>query len=263
MPPFVRESGSGPVVLCLHSNASTSGQWRALMETLAPRRRVLAPDLLGAGRSAPWPIATAARMAHESAALMPLLEGVGARFALVGHSYGAALALHIALAMPQRVSALVLFEPTLFPLLNQQQPGHPAAAAIAGTAAAAADQVDRGELAAAAQGFIDYWMGTGAWAAMPEARRAPVAESMRPIRLWTEALFAEPWSLGTLAALQVPTLLLGGALSPPSVGELLPLLARTLPRATLRVLPGLGHMAPATHPALVNPGIEEFLLAHA
>jgi len=260
---FVRESGSGSAVLCLHSNASTSGQWRALIESLAPQRRVLAPDLLGAGRSSPWPLAAGARMAHESAALAPLLEGVGERFALVGHSYGGALALHIALAMPQRVSALVLFEPTLFPLLNQQQPGHPAAAAIAGTASAAAEQVDRGDLAAAAQGFIDYWMGPGAWSAMPEARRAPVAESMRPIRLWTEAIFAEPWSLDALAALQVPTLLLGGALSPPSVGELLPLLARTLPRATLQVLPGLGHMAPVTHPGLVNPGIVEFLLAYA
>jgi len=260
---FVRESGSGSAVLCLHSNASTSGQWRALIESLAPQRRVLAPDLLGAGRSAPWPLAAGARMAHERAALAPLLDGVDDAFALVGHSYGGALALHIALAMPQRVSALVLFEPTLFPLLNQHQPGHPAAAAIASTAAAAADQVDRGDLAAAAQGFIDYWMGTGTWAAMPEARRAPVAESMRPIRLWTEAIFAEPWSLNTLAALQVPTLLLGGERSPPSVGELLPMLERTLPLATLRVLPGLGHMAPVTHPALVNPGIVEFLLAHA
>ena len=32
--PFFREVGSGPGVVCLHANASTSGQWRPLMETL-------------------------------------------------------------------------------------------------------------------------------------------------------------------------------------------------------------------------------------
>ncbi len=41
---FVREAGSGPAVICLHSNASTSGQWRGLMERLAPKFRVLAVD---------------------------------------------------------------------------------------------------------------------------------------------------------------------------------------------------------------------------
>ena len=34
---FFREAGSGPGVVCIHANAGTSGQWRALMEHLAPR----------------------------------------------------------------------------------------------------------------------------------------------------------------------------------------------------------------------------------
>ena len=49
--PFFREAGSGPGVVCLHANASTSGQWRALMDLLAPRFHVLAADSLGAGKS--------------------------------------------------------------------------------------------------------------------------------------------------------------------------------------------------------------------
>lgn len=265
---FVREAGTGPAVLCLHSNASTSGQWRGLMDTLSPQRRVLAPDLLGAGRSAAWPVATGARLAHEAAALAPLLgslsgslpAGAGERFAIVGHSYGAALALHLALAHPGRVSALVLYEPTLFPLLHQQQADHPAAAGIADAVATAGAAVARGDLQAAGEAFIDYWMGAGAWAAMPEPRRGPVAESMRPVWLWAEALFAEPWSLPALDTLTMPVLLLGGSTSPPSVTELLPLLAQALPHATLQVLPGLGHMAPVTHPGVVNPRVVDFLL---
>ena len=35
--PFFREAGAGPGVVCLHSNASNSNQWRSLMDTLAAR----------------------------------------------------------------------------------------------------------------------------------------------------------------------------------------------------------------------------------
>ncbi len=42
--PFVREAGAGPGVVCVHANASSSGQWRPLMELLAPRFRVFAAD---------------------------------------------------------------------------------------------------------------------------------------------------------------------------------------------------------------------------
>lgn len=49
--PYFRESGSGPGVVCLHSNASTSGQWTALIERFGPTFHVLAADSYGAGRA--------------------------------------------------------------------------------------------------------------------------------------------------------------------------------------------------------------------
>ncbi|MBV9889841.1 MAG: hypothetical protein JO090_03020, partial [Rhizobacter sp.] len=53
--PYVRSSGDGPRVICLHANASSSAQWRHLSEPLAPRFCVLAPDLYGAGGTPEWP----------------------------------------------------------------------------------------------------------------------------------------------------------------------------------------------------------------
>ena len=41
---YVREAGTGPGVVCVHANASNSGQWRVLMDQLAPTFHVLAPD---------------------------------------------------------------------------------------------------------------------------------------------------------------------------------------------------------------------------
>ena len=45
--PFVREAGAGAPVVCLHANASSSAQWRGLMDELSPTCRVLAPDGYG------------------------------------------------------------------------------------------------------------------------------------------------------------------------------------------------------------------------
>jgi pimeloyl-ACP methyl ester carboxylesterase len=53
--PFFREAGTGPGVVCTHSNASTSGQWRGLIDLLAPKFRVLAPDSYDSGKSPRWP----------------------------------------------------------------------------------------------------------------------------------------------------------------------------------------------------------------
>jgi len=65
MTPYYRELGTGPGVVCLHANASSSGQWRALMESLAPKFHVLAADSYGAGKSPPRPKDRPARLRDE------------------------------------------------------------------------------------------------------------------------------------------------------------------------------------------------------
>jgi pimeloyl-ACP methyl ester carboxylesterase len=99
--PFFREAGAGPGVVCLHSNASTSSQWRALLETLAPSFHVLAADSLGAGQSPAWPAERAVGLRNEVALLEPVFARAGEPFALVGHSYGAAVALIAAASQPR------------------------------------------------------------------------------------------------------------------------------------------------------------------
>lgn len=259
--PYTREAGSGETLICLHSNASSSGQWRDLMASLSPHFRVVAPDLLGAGRSPPWPADAPRTLASELALLAPVLACAGEHFHLVGHSYGAALAVRVALNAPHRVASLVLFEPTLFVLLDEEQPGSKAAAGIRQAAAAAAAAVARDDLDGAGRAFIDFWLGAGAWDAMPEQRRAPVAASMRPVSHWADALFAESTRLHDLAALRLPVLLLGGSTSPPAASEVLRLLRHAWPQAQSLIFSGVGHMGPVTHGDLVNPEIRRFLLA--
>jgi pimeloyl-ACP methyl ester carboxylesterase len=259
MTPYFREAGAGPAVVCLHSNASTSGQWRALMERLSGRFRVIAVDQYGAGKSPGWPAGTRGALDDELALLEPLLHSLPAPFHLVGHSYGAALALKAALRDPARVKSLALYEPTLFALLLAQDPRHPAAQGIRDAADDAAAAVARGDLDAAGQRFIDYWMGAGAWSAMPQSRRPAISQSMRGIGCWAHALFTEPAPLSAFAGLEVPVLYMVGARSPASSRGVFALLQKVLPNLEVVQFGELGHMGPVTHPDLVNQAIARYL----
>jgi pimeloyl-ACP methyl ester carboxylesterase len=261
--PFVREAGAGPGVVCLHSNASTSGQWRALMDHLAPRFHVFAPDSYDSGKSPAWPSDRVIRLADEVALIAPVLERAGAPCVLVGHSYGAAVALMAALAAPGRIRALALYEPTLFSLLDVESPPPNGADGIRQAVALSSDALDRGDADAAARHFIDYWMGAGSWAATPDLRKPAIAESVKNVRRWAHALTREPTPLAAFRALDVPVLYMTGRQSTPSANGVARLLTGALPQVEVVVFEQLGHMGPITHPEVVNPVIERFLQEHA
>lgn len=257
--PFYREAGAGPGVVCLHSNASSSGQWRALMERLAPRFHVLAADSYGAGRSPAWPTDREVRLRDEAALLEPVFERAGEPFALVGHSYGGAIALVATVARPKRVSALALYEPTLFALVDAESPSPNEADGIRNAVAEAVAALAVGDRNRAAECFIDFWMGQGAWARTTEARRGPIADSVVNVLGWKKALFGEPTPLEAFASLDIPVLLMKGKLSPASSLGVARLLAKTLPRVEVVEFEGLGHMGPVTHPEVVNEAVSRFL----
>ena len=260
--PYCRQAGAGPGVVCLHANASTSAQWRALMEGLSPRYSAFAPDSFGAGKSPDWPAGRVLTLSDEVALLEPVFAAAGAPYFLVGHSYGAAVALIAAMARPERVRAIAVYEPTLFCLLEEEAPGQAPAHGIASAAADAAKAIEAKDPAAAAERFIDYWMGPGTWRAMPEARQAPIAASMRNVAGWARALFFEPTPLQAFRALDCPVLYLLGAQSPPSSRGVARLLTKTLPKVSVIEFAALGHMGPVTHPQLVNDAVEGFLARH-
>ena len=259
--PFFREQGSGPTVVCLHSNASTSSQWRALSDLLADRFRVVAFDGYGAGKSPPWP-AFAVRLSDEAELVAGVLGQSSEPFHLVGHSYGAAVAMKLAVLDPKRVRSIVIYEPTLFHLVAGNDPLRSPAEGIVRAASDAARLVAAGDDRGAAERFIDFWMGPGAWAAMPAARQAAVALSTRNVGAWSEALLAETAPRAAFAALDVPVLCMWGERSPESSRSVMSVLQQILPNATLAPQPGLGHMGPITHPDIVNPQIAAFLQAH-
>jgi pimeloyl-ACP methyl ester carboxylesterase len=260
--PFTREAGSGPAVVCLHSNASSFSQWRDLMEMLSPKFHVLAPDSYGSGKSIDWPSDRAICLDDEVNFIEPVLLSVGTPFFIVAHSYGAAVGLKAALREPRRVRALVLYEPALFSLIDAQSPSPNAADGIRQAVQAAGHAVDVGNLSMAAKHFIDYWMGPQSWDNTPDSRKAPIEASIVNVRRWGHALFTEPTALETFRDLNIPVLYMVGKSSTQSGLGVGRLLTAVLPRVEVMEFDGLGHMGPITNPKLVNAAIADFLDRH-
>jgi 2-succinyl-6-hydroxy-2,4-cyclohexadiene-1-carboxylate synthase len=95
-------------VVLLHGFSGTHRAWDGVVAQLSPERyRPLGLDLPGHGlyADAARPIAFAGCVDH-------VLARVPARFALCGYSLGGRVALHVALAAPERVTRLVLVSTT-------------------------------------------------------------------------------------------------------------------------------------------------------
>lgn len=104
-------SEQAPVVLAVHGVTGHGGRWHELAQTELAGARVLAPDLRGHGRSPaepPW------SLERHAADLLGVLDAEGVETAVVlGHSFGGAVALHLARIAPHRVRALVLLDPAI------------------------------------------------------------------------------------------------------------------------------------------------------
>ena len=220
---------------------------------------MIAVDGWGAGKSPQWPSAGFPTLDDEVRLLGAALERAGDRFHLVGHSYGGAVAVKAAMTYPARVRSLALYEPTLFHLVTRDDPLQSPAAGIWRAASEAADAVEAGNRAEGARRFIDFWMGEGSFDSMPPARQAAVAESMRNVKGWRDALFERSFAREALASLDVPVLCMWGERSPLSSLSVAAVLRENLQNVVPAPQAGLGHMGPITHPERVNEQIAGFL----
>jgi lipase len=96
-----------PAVVCLHGVTSSGRHFEQLAARLAPRHRVVAPDLLGHGdspREPPW------RLDDHVAAVE---ASVGEADIWLGHSFGARIAFEHAARRPGAVGRIVLLDPAI------------------------------------------------------------------------------------------------------------------------------------------------------
>lgn len=251
-----------PVVL-LHCSGSSGAQWRALAAQLGARHPVVAPDLIGYGDSAPWRGGEFS-LAREAAAVRGLLGRLGEPVHLVGHSYGGAVALHIARTRPELLGSLTLIEPSAFHLLRNGDATDAAALQeIMAVAADASASLAAGDHGGGFGRFVDYWSGPGSWTGMPAEKRAAFAPQLAKVALDFHAIFSEPAELEDVCDITVPTLLVQGGCTKLPSRRVCARLREVLPEAAFRLVEGAGHMLPITHRDEVNRHVVAHIEANA
>ena len=230
-------------VVLLHGFAGTGRAWDPVIERLEPERyTALAPDLRGHGS------ARDARPIDFDAVVADVLAAAPPRFALCGYSMGGRVALHVALAAPERIERLILVATT---------------AGIVDDAERANRRASDEELAAFAETasideFAERWTGQPLFAdTPPEAARTWRADLLRND---PRALAAALRGIGTgamaplwdrLSELTMPTTVLVGERDAKFLAIARDRLVPAIPRAELVVVPGAGHGLPREAPEAI------------
>jgi pimeloyl-ACP methyl ester carboxylesterase len=217
---------------------------------------VLAPDLLGYGRSAAWPRDAVLAPDQELGIVEALLDVAGRPVHLVGHSYGGTVALSAARRFPRRVTNLTLIEPVAFHLLRHadEPDGWREIAALAERHLAF---VGEGRYAAAADAFVTYWTGPNAWQQMSDAARDSAVRSAAKVAAEWQLMFAAEDDLDAIAGIETQTLLVCGGRTRTPARRMVEILREALPHSRYNEIADAGHMSPLTHPAYIADAIQD------
>ncbi len=246
-----------PPVLLLHSSASSGRQWDGLVDALAGGSAAIAPDLYGYGRAPSWTGPGPLNLSAEAGRVAADIPAAVREIHVVGHSYGGAVALRLAVEQPWRVRSLTLIEPVAFHVLRE---GSQAERRLLDSVHRIAAKVIRGTLTGdyhrAMGQFVDYWNGTGAWKRTRPEVRERLSRHAPKVVLDFHAAINENTSLdGYRRRFDFPVAVLRGELSPAPTRRIAALLSERILGASLTTVPGAGHMLPITHPGRVNAAV--------
>ena len=258
-PTFWTTYGQGPRAgLMIHCSLADSGIWGGMAQSLSGALTMTAFDMPGHGRSGDW---------DARGEMSAVCAGIAADFAqgtgpvdVIGHSFGAVIALRLAVERPHLVRSLVMIEPVFFAAGLRSHPD--ACAAHLSEQRAFEAALDAGDLAAAARNFIGQWGGGRPWDSFSADRQVRIAQQMPLIAAAGPALYDDVGGLlepGVLEGVDIPTLLLEGSNAPEIIPAINAALAARLPRVRRGVIGGAGHMSVATHADQVSAEVLRFL----
>ncbi len=256
---FVRTSGHGENVVCLHSSLGSSRQWFGLMDRLDDSYRVTATDLYGYGNSPKWHLNRSFTLDDDVDFFAPVLEAMKGPIHLVGHSYGAAVTLKAAQRYATKISSLTLYEPVVFTALFAATETQKVAAEVIQFSNEIKREYRTGRFISATRKFIEYWSGPGSWDQLRPQQQAELSARIDMVLENFKAIFAEQNVFTSLENLHVPVLCLYGEKSPRPTQVISQMLSNVLPDVELLQMLKMGHMGPITHRETVNDQIEAFI----
>lgn len=249
------------IVLALHPSLAHGGSF-SQVAALLPMLDFTCPDMIGHGSAAPWDGYSDLHTACTRDSIVQaelLVRANGGPIDIIGHSFGATVALRMALERPELLRSMVLIEPVLFAAARAD--GAPEYRAYAADNALFEALLDSGDIAAAAAAFQGIWGDGRPFDSLPAATRAYITHRLPLIVAQSSGLIGDSGGIMGYLRLQscpIPTLLLRGTKSPPVMAAIVRALATRLPNVHEAVIEGAGHMSTLTHPAQSAESIMRF-----
>lgn len=239
-------SGSGPPLVMLHGSLNNhQTAWMMVKPLLEAQFTMYAVDRRGRGETTATEGHTIADEANDALAV---IESIGEPVLLLGHSFGAHVALAAAAKAPEKIRKLMLYEPPRPTAMSREL-----LTRLQGLAASGQDEE-----------MVEDFLLNGPRVPAEEVamiRATPfwqflVGDAQNSIREWP-ALTDLEFDAQAFSTLNVPVLLITGDQSPDDVYETTPL-AGALPNARVAVLQGQAHIAQAMAPQVFADTVTAF-----
>jgi pimeloyl-ACP methyl ester carboxylesterase len=250
--------GDGPPVVLLHAGLTDSRMWEPQVRSFTQSHSVLRVDLPGFGNS---PFET--NPVSFRGAVCAAMDDAGiARAAVVGTSLGGSTALELAIASPERVSALVLVGAGL--------PDHAWSAEVQAFFAAEEAALESGDVEDAVDVNLRTWLAgpkRDLASIDPEARELVADMQRRAFQVQKghddiRVARLEPPESERLDEVRAPTLVLTGSDDVDDILRIADRLARGIPDATRETIAGAAHLPNLDRPEEFNRIVLGFLAAN-
>ena len=243
---WFEDRGDGPAVVLIHAGIADARMWERQMTSFTSAFRTVRYDDRAFGKS---PVPTTPFSPIEDVASLMDALGIG-RAALVGNSFGGAIAIETALAYPDRAWALVAVTPAL---LGFEGEGHP-------TLEAAGAAREAGDVSRAVDLELEVWAPLRTDPDV-DALIHRMAHDNDGVDDLPEELFIEPerFAADRLEDLRVPTLVVVGDANPPDFEAIADEIGRRVPGARTVRITGADHLVSLRRPEEFDRAVMEFL----
>ncbi len=270
------EIGQGDPVVFVHGGLSDYRIWSTQIKAIGRQYRAISYSRRYHYPNSPIPPDVDDQMTPHVRDLENLIRRLGAVPAhIVGDSWGAYIALRLAIESPEFVRSLSLAEPPVLPLLRVDVPPtlrqmlvllmrRPAAAVAfarfgAGVVAPATKMFRAGDFDAGMKIFARGVLGTEVFENLDESRLEQARANTAPLAAELLGDGFEPLHETAVRGVSVPVLLIEGERTNAILRLLLHLLAELLPKQTLCVIPDASHSPHEQNPAFYNASLMRFL----
>ena len=235
----------------IHCALGRASAWRPFLNALGGSVSPLLIELPGHGLAEDY---DESRDYADQAIELALDEMPSEAVPLIGHSFGAALALRIAVERPYRVSSLVLVEPVMFAAVKDRW----AHDKITRDMAPFYKKIEAGSAATAVREFHKIW-GQGEWEDLPSEERSYIMSRIGLIPAGDTLLMDDRTGIlgpGRLEELDMPVTFVDGGDSHAVMAEIISTIGDRIPDAEWVTVPDAAHMLPITHPERLAEAVE-------